>query len=83
MILRGLPFTSALFTAFVEVTDILLSRGPTILSFTVWFAINVLTSVSFASYKCICSITVFEAHIPLSFIAISIGPIMYTVSMCF
>lgn len=75
------PFSFTLFHTSFKLAHIACSVGPCILSFAFWFSIYIFSCVGIAINKDVGSSTVFQAHIPLAFIPVSIFPGMDSISM--
>lgn len=80
-VLATLPLAFAFFLPLVEVSDIDLSGHPLVLSFAMGLSISVLPMVYISVLKGIGACSMLQAHLPLAFISISIGPGMDPVSM--
>lgn len=77
------PFTPTVFFAFEEVTCVDLTSGPNVLAFALGFTVEVIARVYIPICKGVCALAMLQAHIPLTFISVSVRPVMDTISMCF
>jgi hypothetical protein len=67
----------------VELSCIDLAICPGVLSLSVWFSIKVFSCVDVSGNEVVSALAMFEAHFPLAFIPISVGPGVNTIAMSF
>ena len=74
------PMTFSILLAFLEVSGVDGARLPLVLAITVRLSILVLTSICVLVCKVVCSLSIFERCSPLSFVLVTVGPLMNTIA---
>jgi len=81
MVLATLPFCFAMLLTFKKVTYVKVTVFPSVLSFSVWFSVLVVSVVCLSVCKSICALSMLETHVPLAFVPITIWPCMHAISV--
>ena len=81
--LRATPFSFSVFYTAFKISNIRRSICPRVLAFALRLSVDILTGVWIAVDKDVCACSVFETHVPLSFVTISVFPNVHAVPMGF
>jgi hypothetical protein len=81
--LLALPLTLSVLLPFQELASVVGSSWPGIFSSTVSFSVIKDASIRFSCGKGVSALSVLQAHVPLTFISISVWPGMNAISMSF